>query len=350
MLCKPTFIQEFSMQYHTIQHAPQFALPMPRIGFGAMGISDFYGSGDDAAAIQAVQTAVGHGITHFDTADGYGFGANERFLQRALQLSDYSARQRLIIASKAGIVRDQHDPGLRGVNITPVYLQAQLQNSLRNLGTNYLDIFYIHRLPPAASESELRTLAAFLLELKQSALARAIGVSEPKLAQLQFLHDICPLSFVQSEYSLLERGAEQNGVLDYCRAQQISFVAYSPLCRGMLSDSFDANALEASDFRRNLPRFSGENLQHNSMIVAGLKKLAEAKQIPLSSLALAWLLAQGVLVIPGMRKASRVQDALLAEQTLLSADELAEIDKIAYAGAVQGTRYTPAAMAVYGLE
>lgn len=262
------------MKTQKVAHGLNFEHELPFIGFGAMGISEFYGSTDEKAAFDAIQTALNHGINHFDTADGYAFGDNEVFLGKALNLTNQEVRSKLIIASKAGIVRDRKNPTVRGINIEPKYLRKQLSCSLDNLGTNYLDIFYIHRLPPEASNSELEILAEFLLFTKNSGLARSIGLSEPTLEQLKKIHSICPISFLQSEYSLLKRGVEQNGILEFCTAYNIKFVAYSPLCRGLLTDGFDLKTLEPGDYRTSLPKFSGENYDINSNIIAKLKTFA----------------------------------------------------------------------------
>ena len=194
------------MQTHQVSHATNFGKEVTVLGFGAMGISEFYGTTDDDMATKTVQLAFKNGITHFDTADCYSFGDNEVFLKKSLNLTDIEIRSKLIIASKAGIVRDRNDVTVRGINIDPKYLKNQLSRSLNNLGTDYLDIFYIHRLPPEATDYQLEILAEFLLAVKNNGLAKSIGLSEPTLEQLKEIHSICPISFLQSEYSLLESG------------------------------------------------------------------------------------------------------------------------------------------------
>ena len=338
------------MKKISVQHGNNFILDIPVIGFGAMGISEFYGKTDEEESYNAITTAIKNGINHFDTADGYAFGENEIFLKNALDLSNKETRNQLIIASKAGILRDKNDPSVRGVCIEPSYLKGQLLKSLTNLGTDYLDIFYIHRLLPNASDQELSALAKFLLEMKNQGLIRSIGLSEPKLEQLQKIHNECSISFVQSEYSILERVVEKNGVLDFCKRENINFVAYSPLCRGMLTDGFNPSRLEKNDFRLTLPKFTGENYDSNAVIVNKLKEIANKKNVSLSGLAIAWLISQGVIAIPGMRKASRVLDAITTLKVNLTQEELEEINQIAYIGAVSGTRYSQSAMDAYGFE
>ncbi|MEI9744880.1 aldo/keto reductase [Enterobacter ludwigii] len=338
------------MKYTKIQHAHNFDLEIPLIGFGAMGISEFYGDTDNDESLKAISLALNNGIIHFDTADGYAYGDNEKFLGKALELSNKNIRKKLLIASKAGILRDRNDPTVRGICIEDSYLKEQLYKSLDNLNTDYLDVFYIHRLPPNASVDSLSTLSEFLLNIKKQGLVRSIGLSEPKLSQLKLIHSKCPVSFVQSEYSLLERGVENNGILNFCNNERIQFVAYSPLCRGLLTDSFNIENLESGDFRRTLPRFSRENLSYNTSIVNKLNQLAKEKCASISALSISWLLAQGVLVIPGMRKMSRINDILTSLDVELTDRDLSLIDEIAHFGSAKGTRYAPAAMEAYGFE
>ncbi|CUU24037.1 hypothetical protein EM595_1803 [Duffyella gerundensis] len=326
------------------------AIELPAIGFGAMGISEFYGETDQASAQAAVSHALQHGISHFDTADSYAFGDNERWLRQALALDNDDLRASRIIGSKAALVRDASHPERRDICIAPGWLRGQLQRSLENLGTGYLDIFTVHRLPSAASEAELLTLADHLNRWRDEGLMHAVGISEPSLAQLRLLHAHCPLSVVQSEYSLLERSVERNGILDFCRAEGIRFIAYSPLSRGLLSDGFHPDSLTETDFRRGLPRFSGDNFAHNNRLLTALRQLAAEKQLSLSTFALAWLLAQQVAVIPGMRKPQRVDDALAALAVSFTSEELAAIEAIAPPDAARGERYSRAASEVYGFS
>ena len=338
------------MKIQKLLHRTNFEHEINPIGFGAMGISEFYGETDETSAHNTIKIALAHGINHFDTADCYAFGDNEVFLGKSLNLSDSETRKKLIIASKAGILRDRNDKNVRGICITPEYLKRQLERSLKNLGTNYLDIFYIHRLPPEASDHELEILAKFLQGVAKDGLINSVGLSEPSFEQLKKIHTSCPIGFVQSEYSLLERGVEQNGVLDFCKKENVIFVAYSPLCRGLLTEQFNINTLDDGDFRATLPKFSGDNYANNVNIINKLRRFANAHNISLSCLALSWLKAQNVLVIPGMRKPERVLDALTALQFELTNDDLVTINEIAYIGATKGTRYSESAMKAYGFK
>lgn len=237
----------------------------------------------------------------------------------------------------------------RGVVSSPGYLEGKLRESLAKLGTDYLDIFYIHRLPPHATSEQLQTLARFLNDVFESGRALSIGLSEPRLDQLSLIHSVCPVHYVQSEYSMIERGVERSGVLDFCLGNAIGFVAYSPLCRGLLTDSFDASKLATGDFRTTLPRFAGENLEHNLSLIADLKAIAASLKTSLAALSVSWLLHRNVLVIPGMRRAERVIDAMKALDLPLSAEKLAEIDEV-LKREIKGTRYAPAAMQAYGFK
>jgi aryl-alcohol dehydrogenase-like predicted oxidoreductase len=337
------------MEYSAFNHIVATPRDISHIGFGAMGISEFYGPAEESLAREAIQAAIVHGVNHFDTADGYGYGDNERFLGRALELSDREKRRSLIVASKAGILRDRRDPSVRGISIEPSYLEGKLRESLTNLGTDHLDIFYVHRLPPNATVEQLRALALFLRAMLESGRAHSIGLSEPRFDQLSLLHSLCPVHYVQSEYSMIERGVERSGVLDFCRSNGISFVAYSPLCRGLLTDAFDAAKLEPGDFRTTLPRFGGENLQHNLCVIAELKSIAGSLGASLAALSMSWLLHQKVLIIPGMRRPERVIDAIDALELSLDTDKLDQISDALKRG-VKGMRYAPAAMQAYGFD
>jgi len=320
------------------------------VGFGAMGISEFYGDTDNNEAISAIKEALDNGINHFDTADGYAYGDNEIFLGKYLDLKNTAVRKNLIIASKAGILRDRNDPSVRGICIEPKYLREQLNRSLKNLETDYLDIFYVHRFPPNANKQKLENLGSFLKDIKEEGLVKSVGLSEPNLAQLKILHQIASIDFVQSEYSLLERVVENNGILNMCRNTSINFVAYSPLCRGLLTDTFSTSLLQSNDFRQTLPKFTGSNYIENMKIIEKLKVIANSLSISLSTLSLSWLISQNVLVIPGMRKPSRVKESLNACKIVLNEEVLEKIDAIAHHGATYGTRYSQNAMDAYGFE
>lgn len=334
------------MQYLSLHHTSGKNILLPQIGFGAMGISEFYGSTDTGQAQDAVMYALAHGVTHFDTADCYQFGDNERWLGNTLS---GIPRTSYLLASKGGIVRDRDNPATRGICIEPDYIQRQLEQSLENLKTDHLDIYYIHRLPPEATSTQLLAMAERLAALKAQGMVRAVGLSEPRLSWLQLVHESCPVSIVQSEYSLLERGVERSGVLDWCREQQISFVAYSPLCRGLLTENFQLSG-DSTDLRSALPRFNAENLPRNQKLTASLANIAHDKGMTLSQLAVAWLIAQGVAVIPGMRKVQRVKEALSALSYTLSPQTLSALEAVLRAQPVSGQRYSAQSMSAFGFD
>ena len=331
-----------------LRHTGQHVIRVPMLGFGAMGISEFYGSTDEQRARDALVTAVHVGANLIDTADNYAFGRNEKFLRTALRLGDPIERAKIILASKCGIVRDEADPTKRGVNISPEYIEAQLQRSLKNLGTDYLDLFYIHRIPKDATDADLAMMMEKLKTLKETGVIHAIGLSEANARVIRLAHKICPLSAIQTEYSLMRRGPETDGVLDTCRELGITFIAYSPLWRGGLSPNFDPAKLEGGDFRAMLPTHTGESWQRNKIIVEKLQAFAIQKGCSLSQLALAWLRYQSVVTIPGMRTVERLQDNLKSCDVVLTPADLKIIDEIAPVGCAQGSRYPEAAMAVYG--
>lgn len=338
------------MKYFNVCHSDPELIHFPYIGFGSMGISEFYGFTDEVEVHKAINKALELDITHFDTADDYGQGKNERFLKSALELANTKVRKKILLASKAGIERDKNTHLVKGLNIDPFYLKEQLHKSLENLNTDYLDIFYIHRLPPNASHESLEKLALFLQEMKQTKLIRSVGLSEPKMEQLRIIHSICKVSFVQSEYSILERFVETRGYLDEYRHLGIHFVAYSPLCRGLLTDFFDVTKLSKDDFRLSLPRFINENYLHNKKIVDDLKNFVIKKNSSLASLALSYLIHKGVTVIPGMRKQRHVIEAVNSITLDLSLTEIEQINKICMSQSIKGSRYAPIIMETFGFE
>lgn len=331
----------------TLSHTEPHTITIPPMGFGAMGISEFYGTTDEAAAKDALQAAVAKGI-HIDTADNYAYGRNEQFLKEALNLSDPTQREKVILASKCGIVRDEHDATKRGIDISPDYIQQQVNRSLNNLGTDYLDILYIHRIPKEATPEELTAMMEKLKALKATGVIRAIGLSEASADTILFCHNIAPLSVLQTEYSLMRRGPETDGVLQTCCDLGITFVAYSPLWRGGLVPGFNADTLEEKDFRRMLPTHTGDNWVENQKVIEQLQAFADKKGITLPQLALAWLKAQGVMSIPGMRSVERVEANAKCLDITLTPEELSEINSIAPVGITKGLRYPAAAMEVYG--
>ncbi|RMR36107.1 Oxidoreductase, aldo/keto reductase protein [Pseudomonas syringae pv. coriandricola] len=255
------------------------------IGLGCMGISDFYTTGiDEQESIATLHRALELGVTFFDTADMYGPHTNEALLGRALQ----GRREGIYLASKFGIVRGD-DPHARGVNGSPAYIRQSIDGSLKRLNTDYLDLYYQHRVDPNVPIED--TIGA-MAELVKAGKVRHIGICEASAATIERAHKVHPLAAVQSEYSLWSRDPEHDDVLATCRRLGIAFVAYSPLGRGFLTGALrTVDDFAEDDYRRFSPRFQGENFNRNLALVEKVKGLDTAKGISASQLALAWVLA-----------------------------------------------------------
>lgn len=306
------------------------------IGLGCMGMSDFYTTGtDEGEAIATLHRAVELGVTLFDTADMYGPHTNEALLGRALR----GKRESLYLASKFGLVRSS-DPHARGVNGRPEYVRQSIDGSLKRLDTDYLDLYYQHRIDPEVPVEE--TIGA-MAELVKAGKVRHIGISEASAETIQRAHAVHPLAAVQSEYSLWSREPEHNGVLDTCKRLGIAFVAYSPLGRGFLTGELKSpEDFAADDYRRFNPRFQADNFKRNLALVERVKALAADKGISASQLALGWVLAQGdqVIPIPGTKQRKYLESNVAAASVALNADELAQLDGIFTGdGVVAGDRY-----------
>ncbi|AXT45354.1 MULTISPECIES: aldo/keto reductase [Chromobacterium] len=310
------------------------------LGLGCMGMSAFYGAHDDAESLRTLNHALDRGVNLLDTADMYGPYRNEELLAQVLK----SRRQEVVLATKFGIVMDPANPAARGVNGRPEYVRSSCEGSLKRLGVDVIDLYYLHRVDPQVPIEE--TVGA-MAELVCAGKVRYLGLSEAAPETLRRAHAVHPIHALQSEYSLWTRDPEQEA-LALCRELGVGFVAYSPLGRGFLTGAIRSpDDFDSDDYRRANPRFLGEDFQRNLALVDRVKALAEAKGCSPAQLALAWVLARGdhIVAIPGARRIRNLDDNLGALAVELSAAERAEIDALFPPEAVSGLRYAAEVMA-----
>jgi len=307
------------------------------IGLGCMGMSEFYGTANDDESRKAILTALENGITMLDTSDQYGYGHNEELIASALKLW----HGEVLVATKFGIVREKGKYE-RTVCGRPEFVRQSCEASLKRLQRDVIDLYYIHRIDTSVPIED--TIGA-MADLVKGGKVRYIGISEASASTIRRAHAVHSLAAIQTEYSLWTREVDKE-VLPVLRELGIALVAYSPLGRGFLTGKLDPNRFGRGDFRPMLPRFQGENYEHNRALVDLLDDLARAKGIDLANLVLAWVLAKGedIIPIPGSTRIRHLLDNINAVGVSLSVEEVQEIESVFPIEKVKGERYTAAGM------
>lgn len=314
------------------------------ISYGAMGLSEFYGqAAPEAGSLALLEKAFDLGVRMIDTADMYGRGHNEELIGRFLTRDRGRLAEGLKIATKFGLERAPDDPYKRRINNSPAYIRQACESSLRRLGLERIDLYYAHRLAP---EADLSATMGTLNDLIREGKVAHIGLCEVSAATLKAAHQLCPVTVLQSEYSLWTREVEEK-LLPLCRELNIGFVAYSPLGRGFLSGKYTStDNLEATDFRRSNPRFQPGNLARNLALLPALQKVAEELGASPAQAALAWLLGryEHLAAIPGTRHPQRLAENMAAAGLKLSPEQSRSLENTFQPEAVAGLRYTPEGM------
>jgi aryl-alcohol dehydrogenase-like predicted oxidoreductase len=295
-------------------------LSVNRLGLGCMGMSEFYGSFNDADSIHTLHKAIDLGVNFFDTADMYASGANEKLIGKAFK----GKWSEVVLATKFAVMRGPNGEWL-GLNGQPEYIQKACEQSLTNLGTDVIDLYFMHRQDPKV---EIEVIVGAMADLIKQGKVKAIGLSEVNAETIRRAHKVHPVTAIQSEYSLWSREPEQE-VFAVCKELGITFVAYSPLGRGFLTGAYKSRAdFEAGDFRLNNPRFTEEAFAANIKFVEVIDQLAKQKGVTKAQIALAWILSQNetITAIPGTRKINRLEENLGAFNLVLSQADMALIE------------------------
>ncbi len=308
------------------------------LGLGCMGMSEFYGESDDIESLATLEHAFELGVTLYDSADTYGIGHNEELLGRFVA----GKRDKVVIATKCGIIREKGKYE-RQINSSPAYIRSACEASLKRLGTDAIDLFYLHRLNP---EVPIEESVGALVDLITEGKIKSYGLCEVSTNTLRRAHTVHPVAALQTEYSLWSREPEDE-ILAACSELNTAFVAYSPLGRGFLTGTLtDTKDLSKGDFRIANPRFEKENLARNSLLLDAVKDIALAHHCTLGQVSLAWLLNQGqhIIPIPGTRRKKYLQENVDSTQVKLTEANLTELDNVFKQSAVSGDRYTAEGM------
>ncbi|GGM06525.1 aldo/keto reductase [Deinococcus aerophilus] len=309
-------------------------LSVSALGLGCMGMSEFYGEADEAENVRTLDRALELGVTFYDTADIYGPHTNEELLGRWLR----GKRDRVVLATKFGIVREPGYPMQRSLSGRPEYVRKSIEASLRRLKTDHVDLYYLHRADP---DTPIEDTVGAMGELVERGMVRFLGLSEVNADTLRRADATHPITALQSEYSLWTRDPEGE-VMAACRELGVGLVPYSPLGRGFLTGQITSpDDFGPDDFRRHNPRFQGENFQKNLELVAEVRAMAQEKDCTPSQLALAWVLAQGpnIVPIPGTKRVKYLEENLGALQVTLTPDDLSRMDAAFPPGTATGARY-----------